>query len=86
MAKTIIGISLEENILIKIDEKRGLIPRSRYVAQILAANLGVQDRVSTVTPAAIAAQSILLLTRSQVKKKFTKYVSHVLILNVLGNM
>ena len=43
MAKTIIGISLEENILIKIDEKRGLIPRSRYVAQILAADLGVQD-------------------------------------------
>jgi len=43
MAKTIIGISLEENILIKIDEKRGLIPRSRYVAQILAANLGVED-------------------------------------------
>ncbi len=43
MAKTIIGISLDEEILFKIDQKRGLIPRSRYVAQILAANLGVQD-------------------------------------------
>jgi len=43
MAKTIIGISLEEEILFKIDQKRGLIPRSRYVAQILAANLDAQD-------------------------------------------
>jgi len=43
MTKTIIGISLDKEILTKIDEKRGLVPRSRYVAHILAANLGVQD-------------------------------------------
>jgi len=43
MAKTIIGISLEEEILFKIDQKRGLVPRSRYVAQILAANVGMAD-------------------------------------------
>jgi len=41
MTKTIIGISLDKEILTKIDEKRGLVPRSRYVAQILAANLGI---------------------------------------------
>ena len=41
MPKTIIGISLDKEILTKIDEKRGLVPRSRYVAQILAANLGI---------------------------------------------
>ena len=43
MAKTIVGISLDSDLLFKIDEKRGLVPRSRYVAQILAANLGVED-------------------------------------------
>ena len=43
MAKTIIGISIEEDILFKIDQKRGLIPRSRFVAQILAANVEVAD-------------------------------------------
>ena len=43
MNKIIIGISLDAEILTKIDDKRGLIPRSRYVAQILATNLGTQN-------------------------------------------
>jgi len=37
--KTIIGISLDEKILSKLDEIRGLIPRSRFVAKVLEDNL-----------------------------------------------
>jgi len=43
MVKKIVGISLDNDLLFKIDQMRGLIPRSRYVSQILATNLGVRD-------------------------------------------
>jgi hypothetical protein len=40
MGKRIIGISLGFEILDRLDEKRGLIPRSTYVEKILCENLG----------------------------------------------
>jgi len=40
MGKRIIGISLELEILSRLDEKRGLIPRSTYVEKILCEKLG----------------------------------------------
>lgn len=35
MTKIIIGISLDEYVLSTLDEKRGLIPRSKYLEFIL---------------------------------------------------
>ena len=40
MAKRIIGISLDLEILNRLDLKRGLIPRSTYVEKLLCENLG----------------------------------------------
>jgi metal-responsive CopG/Arc/MetJ family transcriptional regulator len=39
MAKIIVGISIEEELLKQIDKHRGLIPRSRYVQAILTSRL-----------------------------------------------
>jgi len=40
VVKKIIGISLGQEILHRLDEKRGLIPRSTYVEKLLCENLG----------------------------------------------
>ena len=35
LKKSIIGISLDNELLMKLDSTRGLVPRSRYVSKIL---------------------------------------------------
>ena len=35
MAKTVVGISIDNELLAKLDQKRGLIPRSRYIEKVL---------------------------------------------------
>jgi len=36
MARRIIGISLDDKLLSKLDKTRELVPRSRYVEKVLA--------------------------------------------------
>jgi len=35
MVKLVCGISLREDVLSELDQKRGLIPRSRYIEHLL---------------------------------------------------
>lgn len=45
MTKIIVGISIEDEILKQIDGHRGLIPRSRYIQEIL--RLGLKNKGGT---------------------------------------
>jgi metal-responsive CopG/Arc/MetJ family transcriptional regulator len=38
--KTVIGLSLEKSIVQKIDSMRGLIPRSRFVEELIKQKFG----------------------------------------------
>jgi len=40
MTKKIIGLSIDQVILNKIDQKRGMIPRSRFLEKIISENMG----------------------------------------------
>lgn len=40
MTRTVIGLSIDELILHKIDQMRGLVPRSRYLEQIIREKIG----------------------------------------------
>jgi len=40
MSKTVIGISLDSSLLKRLDDSRGMVPRSRLIEKILIDTLG----------------------------------------------
>lgn len=47
--KTLTAISIEESLLREVDFKRGLIPRSRYIARIIDNHLKKQREAQFLT-------------------------------------
>ena len=45
MAQKIINVYLEKKLFLKLDEKRGLVPRSSYVRELIKRDVDNHDRV-----------------------------------------
>lgn len=48
MRKTIISISIDPDVLYKLDKRRNSIPRSTFVEDLIQRMLGIQEEVDDV--------------------------------------
>lgn len=44
--RQIFGVSLPKNVVEKIDEQRGDVPRSKFILRIIERHLGVKNKIS----------------------------------------